>query len=313
MARRKRTASLGAALAQVDPVVTVAPPPAASGGGGITAIKAKWDALPQRTKYIVYGGGALLLGAFLFRKQIASGASVVAAKAVRALMPKGTEQIADIAFELAPKYDVSPFTILGITFAESNFGTALTPKGPGGTGDFIPRPVSKDPKVNAVRAALPGVTRKTLEDGIKSRNIPGPVEAWVPTTRGWGHGLYQLDWEAFNDYLTKSNDWADPRRAMERALKLYSDNRKKIRAAFPSLSQLDLLRATVAAYNAGAGALPSAKYPKGSGVIGALAAGVSADQLDKGAARKDGGTRVTFGQGYVDHILGKASKFSSAA
>ena len=303
MARRKRTASLGAALAQVDPVVTVAPPPAASdGGGGITAIKAKWDALPQRTKYIVYGGGALLLGAFLFRKQIASGASVVAAKAVRALMPKGTEQIADIAFELAPKYDVSPFTILGITFAESNFGTALTPKGPGGTGDFIPRPVSKDPKVNAVRAALPGVTRKTLEEGIKSRKIAGPVEAWVPTTRGWGHGLYQLDWEAFNDYLTKSNDWADPRRAMERALKLYSDNRKKIRAALPNIGQLDLLRATVAAYNAGAGA-----------VITALRAGVPADQLDKGAARKDGGTRVTFGQGYVDHILGKASKFSSAA
>ena len=261
------------------------------------------ESFVQRYKWQLVGGGVVAVGlvAFLARKQVGAAVSSVEAAAVRALMPKGTEYLADLAFELGPKYDVSPYTILGITFAESDFGRQLTPKGPGGTGDFIPRPVSKDPAVNARRASLPGVTRQTLANGIPRRGIEGPVEAWVPGARGWGHGLYQLDWEAFNSYLAGSNDWADPRKAMEKALALYAGNKAKIKAAVPNLGPVDLLRATVASYNAGVGA-----------VIPALRAGVPADQLDKGAARSKGGTRVTFGQGYVDHILGKASSFTKA-
>jgi predicted chitinase len=107
MARKKRTASLGAALAQVDPVVTVAPP--TSGGGGITAIKAKWDALPQQTKYLVYGGGALVLAAFLFRKKIASGAAGLATVVtVKKALPRASvTRIAKLLPDLTAAMDMA--------------------------------------------------------------------------------------------------------------------------------------------------------------------------------------------------------------
>jgi hypothetical protein len=213
--------------------------------------------------------------------------------ATKLLMPSGTEYIADLAFELGPKYGVSPFVILGITYAESNFGRALKPQGPGGTGDFIPRSPGRCVARNAK-----GSCTKTLKNLVDELGFPVAVNAsgdLKPTERGWGHGLYQIDLMSHYPFIA-TGQWSDPRAAMEYALKLYSGNRDQIRKAVPSIGPLDLIRATIASYNAGAGA-----------VIKALKAGVPADKLDKGASRANGGTRVTYSEGYVAKILDKGS------
>lgn len=218
--------------------------------------------------------------------------------AVRLLMPKGTEYIADLAFEIGPKYGVSPYVILGITYSESNFGRALRPEGPGGTGDFIPRSPGRCVQVDAK-----GKCAKTLQQLVTELSFPIKTDSagqLVPTTRGWGHGLYQIDLMFHHPFIA-TGKWADPRAAMDYAVKLFASYRDQIKKAVPSIGPLDLVRASVAAYNAGAGA-----------VIKALKAGVPADKLDQGALRSKGGTRVTFHEGYVTKVLNKGSSMEPA-
>lgn len=256
---------------------------------------------------LTLGGLAALVVLVVNRKKLAKAAeaageavsSVVTSAqlaAVKLLMPKGTEYIADLAFELGPKYDVSPYVILGITYSESNFGRALKPQGPGGTGDFIPR----SPNRCAARNNA-GKCSKTLKQLVDEIGFPVKTNAdgdLVPTERGWGHGLYQIDLMSHAPFIA-TGDWADARKAMEYALKLYTGNRAQIQKAFPKLGPIDLVRATIASYNAGAG-----------NVILALRAGVPADKLDTGALRSKGGTRVTFHEGYVSKVLNKGSSLT---
>jgi len=253
------------------------------------------------------GGAAVIITLIVKRKAVGEAASAAGEyivdattsaqlAATKLLMPKGTEYIADLAFELAPKYDVSPYTILGITYAESDFGRALKPQGAGGTGDFIPRSPNRCIVKNSA-----GKCTKNLRQLVDELGFPVTTNAdgkLVPTSRGWGHGLYQIDLMFHHPFIA-TGKWSDARAAMEYALKLYSDNRKYIKSKVPNIGPIDLVRATIAAYNAGAGA-----------VVNALRAGVSASDLDRGAARADGGTRVTYSVGYVSKIVDKGSSLT---
>lgn len=207
---------------------------------------------------------------------------------VKAALPKGTDYLVDVAVEAGTKNNTSPFLLLGICYAESNFGLALKPPGPAGSGDFIPRPCTPERDKRMVEFPLPGVVRQRLQDGIKARKIAGPCEAWVPTHTGWGCGLMQFDYEAFFDFC-KSGAWKDPPRIMEQACKLIASNQRTISAKVPGLAPGALMLASIAAYNAGAGRVVKALLAK--------------QALDT----------VTFHPGYHTKIERKASDLASLA
>lgn len=200
-------------------------------------------------------------------------------------LPKGAEHLADVAEKIGSAEGVSPYLLLGICYAESNFGAALKPKGPDGSGDFIPRPCTPDRDKRMKEAPLPGVVRKVLPEGIPARKIAGPAEAWVPTTNGWGCGLLQFDYEAHFDFC-KSGQWKEPAIIFRAACGLLKQGRKSLQKMIPSLSGAELDRATIASYNAGAGRV--AKFLKD---------GKSLDSC-------------TFHPGYVDKICNKADEFA---
>lgn len=204
------------------------------------------------------------------------------------MLPKGSEHLMDIAKKIGHAEGVSPWLLLGICYAESNFGQALKPKGPDGSGDFIPRPRTPDRDKRMKEAPLPGVELKTLPGGIPSRKITGPCEAWVPTHTGWGCGLMQFDYEAHYDFC-KSGQWKEPAIIIRHACGLLKSNRKSLQRLVPLLEGASLDRATIASYNAGAGRV--SKF---------LKEGKSLDAC-------------TFHPGYVDKICKKADELAGAS
>lgn len=207
---------------------------------------------------------------------------------VKAALPKGTDYLVDVAADVGPHNGTSPFLLLGICYAESNFGLALKPQGPTGSGDFIPRPCTPERDKRMVEFPLPGVVRQRLQGGIPARKLAGPLDAWVPTHTGWGCGLMQFDYEAFFDFC-KGGAWKDPTRIMEQACKLIASNQKAINAKVPGLSPVALMLASIAAYNAGAGRVVKALQNK--------------QALDT----------VTFHPGYHTKIERKASELAALA
>lgn len=203
-------------------------------------------------------------------------------------LPKGTEYCAEAAEEAAKAEGVSPYLLLGICFAESNFGQALKPKGPEGSGDYIARPSTPDRDKRMASHPLPGVVKKVLSEGIPSRKLAGPVEAWVPTTTGWGCGLMQFDYEAHFEFC-KSGAWKDPAAIMTNAAKLLKSNVVALKKLAPQLKGAELGMAAVAAYNAGAGR-----------VAKMLAAGKTLDD-------------ATFHPGYATKITKKADDLAGAS
>ncbi|RMF58004.1 MAG: lysozyme [Calditrichaeota bacterium] len=117
--------------------------------------------------------------------------------------------------EAAQKYNLRPALIGGIGSRESHWGLALRPPGPEGTGDFHPR-----------NGELP------------------------PDGGGWGRGLMQIDYK-YHEFARTGN-WKDPRENILYAAKLLDANLKFFRRK-TSLTGKQLLRAAVAAYNAGPG------------------------------------------------------------
>jgi hypothetical protein len=196
-------------------------------------------------------------------------------------LPAGTEYLVEVAATAATANKMSPYLLLGICYAESNFGLALTPPGPRGSGDFIPRPCSPERDRRMIDAPLPGVIRQRLGNGIPARKIAGPCEAWVPTVTGWGCGLLQFDYKAHFDFC-KSGAWKEPSRIFDQACKLLLSGRKVLQSKCPALTGPALDEAMIASYNAGAGRVAKA---------------VLANQpLDS----------VTFHPGYVKKICSKA-------
>ena len=201
-------------------------------------------------------------------------------------LPAGTEYLIPLAEELATKHGISPYLMLGVTYAESNYGLALKPKGPEGSGDFIARPSNPTRDALMAKTPLPGVEKKMVPS-IKSRNINGPVMAWVPTHTGWGLGLYQLDWESHFEFV-RTGAWKDPCKAMEYALKLLEGNKKFLAGKHPELKPHELVRAMVASYNAGAG------------------------RVNKFINDKKDIDTCTFHPGYIDKICKKADELAGA-
>jgi hypothetical protein len=169
-----------------------------------------------------------------------------------ASLPKGSEYCADAAEKAAAAEGISPYLLLGICYAESNFGQALKPKGPEGSGDYIARPSTPDRDKKMAAFPLPGVVKKNLPDGIPQRKLAGPVMAWVPTHTGWGCGLMQFDYEAHFEFC-KSGDWKEPEAIMRQAAKLLKSNVVTLKKLAPQLTGHELGAAAIAAYNAGAG------------------------------------------------------------
>ena len=196
-------------------------------------------------------------------------------------LPKGTEYLLVAAEAATSSNPVTPYLLLGICFAESNYGLALKPPGPGGSGDYIARPATPERNAKMQAFPLPGVVRKVLPEGIKARKLAGPVDAWVPTSTGWGCGLLQFDYEAHFDFC-KSGAWKDPARIFDQAAKLLLQGRKVLQGKCPTLKGAALDQAMIASYNAGAGRVAKAVLAK--------------QPLDS----------VTFHPGYVKKICDKA-------
>lgn len=199
-------------------------------------------------------------------------------------LPERARDLAAWADELAPTFGLAPALVLGVAFAESDFGRALKPATSSGTGDFIPRPANPSRDLLMKRAALPGVVKRTLANGIPARKLKGPVAAWCPTTNGWGVGVFQIDWEAHHHWISRGL-WKDPRECMAYACQVLRDARGHLRTAC-GLRGDELDRAMVAAYNAGAGRV--AKF-------------IREDRDLDGA---------TFRPGYVAKILAMAEKLA---
>lgn len=120
------------------------------------------------------------------------------------------------------KFDIAPAIICGIGSRESAWGAALTPKGPKGTGDFAKRRFPTRYR----EAALPaGET-------------------------GFGRGLMQIDFDAHE--FARTGNWQNAEENIKYGCMVYNDARNYMKNK-TQLTGLSLIRATLAAYNCGAG------------------------------------------------------------
>lgn len=131
-------------------------------------------------------------------------------------------------------HDFPSSLIAGIASRESAWGLALKPKGCTGTGDFAKR-------------SCPTALRQ------------GPL----PPDGGFGRGLMQIDFDAH--VFARTGPWQDPAENIRYGCKVLADNRSFFQRR-TSLGGRALLRASLAAYNCGAG-----------NVMRALGAGLDVD------------------------------------
>ena len=122
--------------------------------------------------------------------------------------------------EGAQTYQLPMAVILGIGSKESQWGLALRPQGPTGTGDFTPRDPAKWGN------AMP-------TDGL-----------------GWGRGLMQIDW--YSNNFAKTGNWQDPRANILYGCQLLAGKIKKFADA--GNDEDTSLRCGVSAYNGMSGA-----------------------------------------------------------
>lgn len=123
-----------------------------------------------------------------------------------------------IILAAAEEFGFQPSLIAGIGSRESNWGLLLKPLGPTGTGDF---------------------SRPLLSPGL-----------------GHGRGLMQIDDRAHPAFIA-TGKWKDATENIRYGCGVLADNRKFFEGRLSGTSTL-LLRATVAAYNAGAGNVKAA-------------------------------------------------------
>ena len=122
--------------------------------------------------------------------------------------------------EGAARHHLDSTVIAGLGSRESQWGLALKPPEAGGTGDFVVR---------------------------KSRTPFRPA-ALPPDGGGFGRGLMQIDYDAFE--FARIGKWKDPRENILFACQVLADCREAIRQQ-AGLDGIKLLRGTLAAYNAG--------------------------------------------------------------
>ena len=125
--------------------------------------------------------------------------------------------------DAAKQFGFQPCVIAAIGSRESGWGLALKPPGPTGTGDF------------AKRKAKPPLR-------------PGRLP---PDGLGFGRGLMQIDFDSSS--FAQTGNWRDPQANIEEGCKILSQKKEFLKQKKPTLQGGELLRATLAAYNAGEG------------------------------------------------------------
>lgn len=122
--------------------------------------------------------------------------------------------------DAAQKFNIPVPVLLGIGSRESQWGLALDPPDPSGTGDFIRR--------NGELA---------------------------PDGRGWGRGLMQIDWNAHE--FARTGDWQDPRKNIMYGARVLRNAHDYVSSHFDvealSGASLSAYHASISAYNTGAG------------------------------------------------------------
>ena len=123
--------------------------------------------------------------------------------------------------DLARRHDFLPSVICGMGSRESHWGLALTPPGPGGRGDFAQR--------------RPRGERRTPEP---------------PDGGGYGRGLLQIDydWHEF----ARTGKWQYPKENINYGCTVLENAQKFFHKKGVHLSDDQMLRAMIAAYNGGA-------------------------------------------------------------
>lgn len=195
--------------------------------------------------------------------------------AFAAVLPSPVSNYAQLILEASRSHGVSPWLLAGIMYRESLGGSALSPPGPGGTGDFGRR--------------TPGM-RYTNGYVVPGSGMPEDGQ-------GWGRGLMQIDWASQFPW-GQTNNWQDPATNIEKGAQVLAEamsyfqqgpnpNGIIVTAGHTSgwglptpgpymdprpLSGTDLALAATAAYNAGPGT-----------VLQAVAAGLSPDVATTGS------------------------------
>lgn len=220
---------------------------------------------------LLAAGSLFVLKKLLPRDTFGAMVSSAEERAFRALVPAHGAAYVEPILAASRKYGVSPFILLGIAWTESDFGRALKPNG---TGDFIKRGgFVRDARGNLVQRALPPGGYYDAEGDA------------VPTSHGWGWGVWQLDWGTHRAFI-ETGGALDPWKSTDYAVgKVLAPALKQIQVA--GFGGDVLLRATVAAYNAGPGA-----------VIRALKAGRDPDT-------------ATYGGNYVSKVLGRVASYTA--
>lgn len=118
------------------------------------------------------------------------------------------------------KYDIPVAVICGIGSRESSWGLMLKPVGPQGTGDFIKR-------------RFPA----------KYRDVALPSDGG-----GYGRGLMQIDFDAHE--FARTGKWQDPIENIKFGCSVFFDCRNYV-SKKSNLAGLNLIRASLAAYNCG--------------------------------------------------------------
>lgn len=143
--------------------------------------------------------------------------------------------------EASGKYHIQPCIICGIGSRESAWGLTLKPPGPSGTGDFAKR--------------APNLHRE------------GPLPS---DGLGFGRGLLQIDYDWHPLARDTEKRWADPWENLMYGCRLLANNVKGFAGEFQEDGH-QILKAALAAYNAGVGRIKAA-----------IINGVDADSLTTG-------------------------------
>ena len=124
--------------------------------------------------------------------------------------------------EACALHGFQPSVIGGIGSRESRWGLALRPPGPGGTGDF---------------------SKRTPRPPVRAGVLP-------PDGCGFGRGLMQIDYD-FHEFA-RGQDWKNARMTILYGANVLADSQKYLKQKI-GWDGLNLLMASVAAYNCGAG------------------------------------------------------------
>jgi len=210
-----------------------------------------------RWPFLALGAGTLVLAIWKF-STLKKGANVILATvkdaAFTAIIPASARPFANIIQSEAARINVSPFVLVSIGIRESQWGDALRPRGPGGTGDFAARHYSSS-RVAALGNTIKLVT--VLPSGWSTGGLTGPW--YIPADgQGWGRGLMQIDVAAHQDWL-RTHDWRDPAQNIRYAADVLASNIAYFSRASTAqndprpLTGTTLLHASLAGYNRGPG------------------------------------------------------------